>query len=313
MRRCPQCAATYTNDFEYCLSDGTTLKPREDDRAAAPQGSSLPPTNADSLLPKKPSRKVLVIVGLSAAFFIFGIITVVLIFAIYRSASYSTNSDVANMRRDPRPGDPTPRPRTVDEIRDDLTRGNIAFNKPGEMFLDESKEIQLRLSPTLPVEALKKLVTGPGEIQTREVSVSDEMEATLYGDNFTITNPTQRKLISQNGATEWDWDVTPTKAGRQKLHLTLNAIVTYKDSEKPLEIKTFHEFIEVNVTNTQRFYAFGTMIGSHLQWIVPSLLIPLALWLWNRRRKVSKSEDVEERPGAKTRKPRKATRKKTSN
>ncbi len=192
----------------------------------------------------------------------------------------------------PQPTGP-PQKRTVDEIRQDLIEGNIAFNKPKDMLLEESREIKLVVSPTLPVERLKGLLAKPSEAQTREVPLSDYMEATLYGDNFTIANATQRKLVSNSGHTEWVWDVTPTKPGKQKLRLVLNALVTYDDGEKPLEIETFNEFIEVNVTPIQRLSAVATTISGHLQWIVPSLLIPLALWLWNRRSRAGEEKAVQ--------------------
>jgi len=195
-----------------------------------------------------------------------------------------------NLNKPPPQKTGTPQKRTVDEIRKDLIQGNLAFNKPKDMLLDESREFKLVVSPTLPVGRLKDLLQNDSEAQTREVPLSDYMEATLYGDNFTIANATQRKLISNSGYTEWVWDVTPTKPGKQRLRLVLNAIVTYDDGEKPLEIETFHELIDVNVSTTQRFTAIATTISGHLQWIVPSLLIPLALWFWNRRGK-SKAED----------------------
>lgn len=187
--------------------------------------------------------------------------------------------------------EPTSTRPTVDSIRESLTKGNIAFNKPSVMVLEETKDVQLVLSPSVAAQELKELVKGDGQIESREVEVSDYMEATLYGDNFVISNATQRKLVSTKGVTEWHWDVTPTKAGKQRLHLKLSAIVIYKDGEKPLEIKTFHELIEVNVTVSQRFYAFAGAIGSHLQWIAPSLLIPMGLWVWNRWRKKKKAAE----------------------
>jgi hypothetical protein len=173
----------------------------------------------------------------------------------------------------------------IDEISESLPTGNIAFNKPESMQLDKTTELQLVLSPTKPAEELSGLIEGEGPVQTRSLKVSDYMEATLYGENFTVTNPTQRKLVSKSGVTEWRWDVTPTKAGKQKLHLILNAIVNYADGEKPLEIRSFHEAIEVNVTIGQRLTMIASAIGSNMGWLWPGLFIPAGLWLWNLRKK----------------------------
>jgi hypothetical protein len=161
------------------------------------------------------------------------------------------------------------------------------------MVLEEQAAIHLVLSQTIPAEELKTMVSGDGEIQTRDVAVSDYMEATLSGDNFRIVNPTQRKLVSTRGATEWTWDVTPTKAGKQRLHLTLNAIVNYRDGEKPLEIRSFHEMIEVNVTMSQRIFAIASTVGSNLPWIAPSILVPLGIWAWNHFRKKRRSRETD--------------------
>ena len=182
----------------------------------------------------------------------------------------------------------TPKPNSspdIDAISDSLAIGNIAFNKPDSMELDKAAEIQLVLSPTRSPDELSGLIEEEGAVQNRSVKVSDYMEATLTGDNFTISNPTQRKLVSRSGVTEWRWDVTPTKEGQQRLHLTLSAIVNYENGEKPLEIKSFHEAIDVNVTFKQRLWTIASAIGRNMGWLWPGLLVPAAVWLWNRRKK----------------------------
>jgi hypothetical protein len=299
MKHCPHCLANYPDEALHCVADGFELAEIE---------TVSKPDLKQHLNRKVTSKSTLAIILLSI-----GILAIIPLAFLIGSWLLSTgsppsygnqNSPPRTPRLSPRPSiepspattvpskSPTP---SIDDIRDKLFEGSMAFNKPDRILLETPTSINLVLSPSVHGEALIERVKGEGERKAVSLRVGEYMEATLYGENFTILNGTQRKLVSQKDVTEWKWDVTPTKPGRQRLHLVLNALVNYADGEKPLEIKTFQEFIDVEVTYGQQLSLIGAAVSSHLSWIAPGIIIPLVLWLWNRQKK--KSAIVQAEPG----------------
>ena len=80
----------------------------------------------------------------------------------------------------------SPVPPSVDRILATLTLGNIAYNTPSSMRVDDDTEIHLRLSPRATIEELKAKVGGLGEKVGALIRVANVMEADLYSDAFEI-------------------------------------------------------------------------------------------------------------------------------
>ena len=177
----------------------------------------------------------------------------------------------------------------IDRILQSLPMGKITFNTPESMSLNEAKKVELLLSASLSEEALRKAIEKQnveGSIQVEEIYISDQMEATLTGDGFQITEvlPAHR-AISSTGATEWTWDVRALREGKLRLHLTLNALVTVGGN--PAQRHTMRAFekeyiVVVGVTDTVVDFA-----KKHWQWLWTTILLPVGGWYWKRRRKNS--------------------------
>lgn len=170
---------------------------------------------------------------------------------------------------------------SLDGILEKLDWGNIAFNAPDSMRLKRPAVIQLLLSTRETAESLQAQLKAVGSRESARVQVSDRMEARLTGHGFDIVAITPEiQAVSRQQNTEWKWDIKPTDAGKQHLHLTLSAILQVDGEKTSRTIRTFDRDIEVNVTWPERFSAF---VGSYWQWLWTAVLVPVGLWVMGKR------------------------------
>jgi hypothetical protein len=185
----------------------------------------------------------------------------------------------------------------LDKVVKDLPWGNIAFNVPETIRLDELKPIQLVLSPTKSIEEVKKEVVETGRVESSRIQISNSMEAILTGSDeaFSITQvPPQRRPISGTEDTVWRWDVRAIKPGRQRLHVVLNAFVKVDGVESPHPVREFDREYEIFVPWKQKpFFAF---VRNNWQWLWTAILLPVGAWIWNQRRKGKKVKGKKRRP-----------------
>lgn len=170
----------------------------------------------------------------------------------------------------------------IDEILASLEWGNIAFNTPQSMNLGDTTSIQLVLGLDTEIDDLKKEIEATGEKEGARIRVSDRMEAHLSGLKFTIIpNVPEELAVSKSEFTKWEWEVKPQAQGRQKLHLTLSVLIVIDGTSTRRTIRTFERDIEVEVTRRQWIAAF---LEKNWQWLWTAALVPIAGWLWSRRK-----------------------------
>lgn len=179
---------------------------------------------------------------------------------------------------------PHPRPpNAVDRLIDEMEFGAIAFNAPTNININDTPQIQLILSIAETIDKLKQSITEEGEKVGATIRVSDRMEARLSGYKFQITAITPEiQAVSESQQTEWKWEIHPKEEGRHKLHLTLTALLEIDGHSTPRTIRTFDTVVEVNVTATQEV---GLFFKNNWQWLWAAILVPVAGWLWKRRKK----------------------------
>jgi hypothetical protein len=188
----------------------------------------------------------------------------------------------------PKPS-PSPLPdfAAIDRALEALPLGSIAFNVSTPMTLSRSENVHLLLSPSVPVEALQKQLVErlarEGKVEGVQIRIGDRMEARLSGTNFAILAVTPEiQPVTWNEPTEWQWEVRPTAVGNQTLHLTLTAVMQINGVDSTRAIRTFDRDIQVQVTWPQRISGFA---AENWQWLWTTLAVPIALWLWGKRRK----------------------------
>ena len=192
---------------------------------------------------------------------------------------------------------PSPEQNTADRIRAEMPTGNVVYDPPAVMNLEDTKLVNLILGPNKSVAELAKMIPDKTGRQILDDNIRwyGYMQADMTGTDFDITPVTSAKqLVSKQDITKWSWSIKAKKPGKQTLYLTLYAIVNEDGVEKPLVIRPFDpKVIEVDVTLYQRAGLFLTSVGSHMEWILTGiigLLIPFAIWL-SQRKKV-KADDT---------------------
>lgn len=191
----------------------------------------------------------------------------------------------------PPPGEEQYVPGDIDQILSSMKLGNIAFNVPENMNIDEAKQVQLLLSLQDPIEELKKSLQDEGKKYGASIQVGSRMEARLKGQKFTITAITPEvQAVSESSQTEWKWEVQPKETGNHRLHLTLSALLEIDGQSTPRMVKTFDKEIEVHITAGQRVQSF---FSKNWQWLFTGLLAPVIVWLfrYNRIRKLKQKRE----------------------
>jgi len=175
----------------------------------------------------------------------------------------------------------------LDQILAALPIGNIAYNRPTKMNLEETVNIRLVLSPSMSVQDLQSLLQSHLKshetIAGHQVKIASQMKAHLTGSNFSINQVTDEiQPVSLSIPTTWQWQVTPKKEGTHLLQLTLSVIIFLSDERlPPRAIKTFEDTIEVEVSIVTKIAEF---VKGNWPWLCTVLLIPLVRRLWKKRK-----------------------------
>ena len=174
----------------------------------------------------------------------------------------------------------------VDSALGELVQGRIAFNTPARMQYGDSRSIALVASPSMDADTLstelRNRIGGADPIEVATLQIAPLMEARLEGaPAFEVTALTPVQQPVSRSATEWRWTVRAAQTGRHQLHLTINAIITVGGERYPRSLDVLKRDIDVDITAGQRI---GMFLGTNWQWLVGTVVIPLAVWLWSKRR-----------------------------
>ncbi len=176
----------------------------------------------------------------------------------------------------------------VDQIMDTLDWGNIAFNHPPSMQIQEVNVIELLVSLGRSVDDLtkeiiqKEIQMATSQIQGGTIRVSNRMEARLTGSGFQITALTpEMQALGSKESTAWKWEIKAISEGLQTLHLTIAVILSINGKDTPKAIRTFNKKIYVNVSLSREISMF---FKYNWQWLWAAILLPFAGWAWKRWR-----------------------------
>jgi len=176
----------------------------------------------------------------------------------------------------------------VDAALGELVQGRIAFNTPERMQYGDSRSIALVASPAMDADTLsaelRRRIGSADPIEIASLQIAPLMEARLEGApafEIAALTPVQQP-VSRSAPTEWRWTVRAAQTGRHQLHLTINAIITVAGERYPRSLDVLNRDIEVEITAGRRI---GLFLGANWQWLLGTVVIPLAVWLWSQRRK----------------------------
>jgi hypothetical protein len=160
---------------------------------------------------------------------------------------------------------PTPTPsfqELIDEELKKVSPGRILFNPREEMKVGEKERVVVRLTKDI-TENLTEGLKGAGTPQIEPIEVGTFMKVTLTGDSFDINAlSTEEQSVTSMRFTEWSWDVTPLKSGRQELHLTVTVriLIPGRQDEQKIDWLVMDKQINIEVNLP---YTFKRFIGCY--------------------------------------------------
>lgn len=169
----------------------------------------------------------------------------------------------------------------IDGILARMEMGNITFNAPDSMNLNDNALIHLILSMEKTIDDIKRMIEKEGEKTGTSIRVHPQIKATLSGLNFeTKTITPEVQAIAANETTEWRWEIKSKMEGPQLLHLALSSLIDIEGESTPRTIRTIDKTIEVQVTWAQETKAHSQ---NYKQWLWVIIFIPIAVWFWKTR------------------------------
>jgi hypothetical protein len=158
--------------------------------------------------------------------------------------------------------------------------GRIAFNPPDQMKQFRTERIEARLTryAKLSLDEFVARMRGTGKPTVEEIILIDRMRATLVGDTkaFEIFERSERdQLVLKTGLSQWQWDVTPLRAGRQKLELRVTCRFKLGSDTEFLDLPTYEREINIRVAPLAVAGRFG---ARNWQWLAGTAAIPLLIW-----------------------------------
>lgn len=203
----------------------------------------------------------------------------------------------------------------IDQQFINLVIGNLAFNKPEKMNIEDVAVIELIISPLFPASELATqlveqgnfvtstadptvLISPSGEISTVETSqieITPLMKAVLLpqdSEAFMVKemHDNAEQVISSVETTTWRWSVTAKKEGSQTLELVIYQLVKYDGKEFWHEVETYKADIVVEVTLGDRVKALDWYWIAGFIVTLVGAIIGVWKWLDERKKKAEESK-----------------------
>ena len=198
----------------------------------------------------------------------------------------------------PKPQASLPNTEVLKKDCQQLVSGELAFNPDATMHQGESKIVSARLSRGTDATITQGLGSGV-VIQNTQVSCMVSLKLSSEEDGaFTVVNiPEGRsddQILRADNYAQWDWRVTPLKAGT--LHLLLYVTPMLYIDGVGQGLTEFPQPLRLITVTPDRIYAITQFCNAH--WVVLSTLltvivIPLVVWgygKWTARQAAEKEK-----------------------
>ena len=185
---------------------------------------------------------------------------------------------------------PTPAPRAArppksiqpvaDTILEQMLQASLVFTLPESAQYGDDLDAELVMS--LKLSELELAAQNPDATLTAGIVVSRIVEARLSAPDFEIVSSTgTRQALSDTDDTVWRWQLRPKTAGLHRIRLTVVAAVDVGGERTERLVQTFDKTVVVEITHAQMAWSW---LAEYWQWLFSTLLIPLGVWLWSRRK-----------------------------
>jgi hypothetical protein len=174
-------------------------------------------------------------------------------------------------------------------------KGKMAYGVPDTMIVGKSYDVTLIITKemsdereSIMVEQIKNNSRTKSRITINDIRVGNVMTAELIdGDgNFEIkSTSTSEQNIEDFDQTEWRWSVKPLKSGENPLRLIVKVRVYTEEGSYLKDIPVFDKDIYVK-SNIK--YDAKNWLSENWQWFMSTLVIPIFLYFWNKRKKKEK-------------------------
>lgn len=163
--------------------------------------------------------------------------------------------------------------------------GNVTYNIPDTMTVFSNYVIRVRINKLTSLADIHANL-GPGRVVDTIIKISDKMEVTIKDEStgedryFEISKVNDdEQYIDDDEYTEWVFNVRPVKFGNKRLNIVISMI---KNGSKKEVVYTDTVFIKMSVKNQVL-----TFWQKYWQWSFTTIIIPVFLYFWRRRKKES--------------------------
>ncbi|RJQ77969.1 MAG: prepilin-type N-terminal cleavage/methylation domain-containing protein [Desulfobacteraceae bacterium] len=159
----------------------------------------------------------------------------------------------------------------------------MVYTAPDRMEIGSTATVNVALGGNMTFAELALLLEKAGKAEGQRVQVADQMEARLTGSGLDIVaNTPEIQPISTIQATSWQWQVKAKDLGKQKLFLSLNALLSVGGQSTKKSIRTFQREISVEVTSISGTWAFAERYWTYLALVFTAIIIPVSVSLLKR-------------------------------
>ena len=195
--------------------------------------------------------------------------------------------------------------RTVDNTaatKSKYRNGVVAYSVPEQMQVGNDYSVKMRISQDTSNKEKKKLVVGDKDIPIdnseksvitiESIRVSTIMSASLTSehDDFSISGlSTEVQDVEKWGYTEWEWRVTPLRAGERPLKLIVKIRIKNEQGEFFKDIVVFEKNLKVQ---SNLPYDIKQFFLSYWQWMLSTVIFPAIVWFYKKKKADKEKEDA---------------------
>jgi hypothetical protein len=140
---------------------------------------------------------------------------------------------------------------------DSLPTGKRVFNPPQAMRQGTNTQGEFRVSRG-DLSGLVAGLQGPGAPEVKDIKVAPLMAVSLKSEEdggeplFRIKpiRDSDEQLVIGDQATEWSWDVFPTRTGSHKIYLSVSVVLFPPDGGPRKQIKVEERTVTVSISPT---------------------------------------------------------------